>query len=175
MDKKNQFKQCWKSITFNVRIILWSPIFLSHGNCCPRMVVLSMHILTLWFLPSFAHYFKKLSAALDSIRINLNSVEENLTFNARIILWNSIFLPRMQFCCPLGVVLCMHILTLWFLPSFAHYFKKLSVALDSITVPILNRCLRKLTFNFRIFYEVRYFFRMQFCCPGMGMVRIMTS
>ena len=49
------------------------------------LVPWACYILTLWFLPSFAHYFKKLSAALDSIRVNLNSVEESLTFNALIL------------------------------------------------------------------------------------------
>ena len=49
-------------------------------------VILCMHILPLLFLPSFAHYFKELSAALDSLRINVNSVSENLPFNVQNIL-----------------------------------------------------------------------------------------
>ena len=94
-----------------------------------------MYILTLWFLPSFAHYFMKPSAALDSIRIDFNIVEENLTFNALL--------------CPCTAChgsVSMYILTLWFLPSFAHYFKKLSAALDSIRVN-LNSVEENLTFN----------------------------
>ena len=101
---------------FNVRITLWSP---------GLGMVLCMHILTEWFLPSFAHYFKKLSAALDSKSTNFDS-------------WR-----KCNFQC--GSV-SMYILTLWFLPSFAHYFKKLSAALDSIRIN-LNSVEENLTFN----------------------------
>ena len=223
---KNIFEQC-RSISFACN-------FVAHARLG---VVLCMHILTLWFLPSFAHYFMKPSAALDSIRINFNSVEENLTFNAlfcpctawrgsehvfqccllydsffrmqllydshgwawfcectllKLILmlshliwrtfqqlwtasiriqfmnsvWKSItfnlrifiFEVRsisfaMQFCCHarLGVVLCMHILTLWFLPSFAHYFKNLTTALDSKGTNF-DSAWRKCNFQCRIFW-----------------------
>ena len=90
-------------------------------------VVLSMYILTLWFLPSFAHYFMKPSAALDSIRINLNSVWRKFNFQC------TLYLCEVRYA-RLGVVLSMYILTLWFLPSFAHYFMKPSAALDSIRI-----------------------------------------
>ena len=120
-------------------------------------VVLNMYILTLWFLPSFAHYFMKPSAALDSIRIDFNIVEENLTFNALL--------------CPCTAChgsVSMYILTLWFLPSFAHYFKKLSAALDSIRVN-LNSVEENLTFNAQYFMD--YFFRMQLLTDGHGSLR----
>ena len=64
--------------TFDVRYARLLLPRAGHGS-------VSMYILTLWFLPSFAHYFKKPSAALDSIRIDFNIVEENLTFNALIL------------------------------------------------------------------------------------------
>ena len=124
---KNQFEQCRRKFNFQCT-------FYVHARL---RVVLKMYILTLWFLPSFAHYFMKPSAALDSIRIDFNIVEENLTFNALLCPCTA---------CPRAGSVSMYILTLWFLPSFAHYFKKLSAALDSIRVN-LNSVEENLTFN----------------------------
>ena len=207
--------------------------FVKSGISFARLgVVLSMYILTLWFLPSFAHYFKKLSAALDSKRINLNSVEENLTFNAEFLCpctawrgsehvhpnfmtltifrplfyetfssfgqhknqfeqcWKNITFNVLYFvnaryfvsehahstCMPraghgwLGVVPCMYILTLWFLPSFAHYFTNLSAALDSIRIN-LNSVEENLTFNalFLSMHRLAWFFR-EHVHPNLGMI-----
>ena len=198
-------KSVWQNLTFNVQNIWWSSIFLSPAILLRiRGWVLFMYIniLTVWFWSSFAHYCKKPTTVLDSIRINSNCDCENFPFNVQNILW-SIFLShiillpircwfgsvhkhrncmilttaldsirinlksfwenftfnvqniykvwyflRMQFSCPcrLGVVLCMHILTLWFLPSFAYYFKKLTTALDSIRIN-LKSFWENFTFN----------------------------
>ena len=102
--------------------------------------------LTVWFLPSFAHYFKKLSTALDSKRINFNSVWENFNFQC------SEYLMKFDISfalLPIRWLVCfceINNLTVWFLPSFAHYFKKLTTALDSKRINF-NSVWENLTFN----------------------------
>ena len=106
---------------------------------------------------------RNLSAALDRIRINLNSVEENVTFNARI------FCP----CTAWRGSVSMYILTLWFLPSFAHYFMNLTTALDSTRYQFWTVLEENVTFNVHYFMKFHArlgVVRMQCCCPRMGMV-----
>ena len=123
-----------------------------------------MHILPLWFFPSFARYFKKISAALDSIRINYNSVWENVPFNAQYILSSSTISFAFNFVAHSrhgSWLMCIHILsfddsyhlspitlrneehtTFVILSSFGHrYFKKISAAFNSL------RILRKFYFQ----------------------------
>ena len=112
-------------------------------------MVLCMHILSVWFWPSFAHYFKDLSAALDSKRTNFNSVWKSIPFNIRIILWSSIFLSHAILLPTYGHGSVMHMLSVWFWPSFAHYFKTFTTALGSLRTN-LNSVWKSITFNVRI-------------------------
>ena len=140
------FNSVWENLTFNVENTLWCSIFAEFVAHPLLICFCEINNLSVWFLPSFAHYFKKLSTALDSKRINFNSVWENLTFNVENTLWCSIFLSRFV-AHPLLIGFCeINNLTVWFLPSFAHYFKKLTTALDSKRINF-NSVWENLTFN----------------------------
>ena len=117
-------------------------------------VVLCKFDLNFMILTIFRNYCMKPSGALDSIRINVNSVWRKFNFQwtfqqlwtckrtnlnqcfKKFITFNALdglefvkLLKYLTFGCNfvaharLGMVLWMHILTVWFLPSFAHYFK----------------------------------------------------
>ena len=107
-------------------------------------VLLSMYILTLRFLPSFAHYFIKPSAALDSIRINFNSVEENLALNALFCpctAWRYFF--RMQFCCPCAAGHgSVHAHPNFRILNIESYFFSNTVKIDSYAIQSCWKCLK---------------------------------
>ena len=131
---------------------------ISFAFCCPGLgMVLCMHILTLWFLPSFAHYFMKVSAAWTA-KESILTVLRKCNFQCSIFWWISIFLSD-SILLPTGFGSVQWHPTLWFLPSFAHYFMKPSAALDSIRIN-LNSVWRK--FNFQCTYFVK--FDISFAC-----------
>ena len=173
---RTNLNSVWKNLTFNalfceltvLAFCMQDFVAQRHGsvNAHPNFMIRKM-------VPSFAHYFKKLSAALDSIRINLNSVEENVTFNVQNILWSSIFLPRaILLPTRLGVVL-MHVhpnsyghdsyhlspIILRTFSSFGQQKNQFKQCFNSVTL------WRK--FNFQCSEYLMNFdiFRMQFCCP----------
>ena len=127
-------------------------------------VVLYYILLYAWFLPSFAHYFMKPSAALDNIRINFNSVWRKFNFQCtdyfdevRYFFRTAILLPRAGH----GSVHAhpnFMIFTI-FRPLFYETFS----SFGQHKFMILTLLEENLTFN--VHFLCSNFFRMQFCCP----------